>query len=314
MLKEITWYDQPAFQLETSDFQAVTVPGMGAKIVSLLDKKAGREWLVTPGARAFKPAPYGASFIAYDMSGWDEMFPTIDECHYPAPGPYQGALLPDHGEVWALPWDIEQAQDNSLRLGVTGRALPYRLTRTMSFANSQTLRLDYDLTNTGSTDLIWLWAAHPLFIAEPAVEIQLPAEVSEVINIKDTADWGDPGLHYSWPAAKTVHGEPFILNQTRPRSERKYRKYNLLPDQPVSWAALFDQQSNSRLKMAWDAAKVPYLGIWVVEGSSNPVTVTAPEPSTAFYDSLEIAWAEKRFPTIAPGGVEHWIVTVSFGL
>ncbi len=313
MLTETTWYNQPAWQLESSDFQVVTVPGMGAKIVSLLDKKAGREWMVTPGARAFKPAPYGASFIEYDMSGWDEMFPTIDECRYPAPGPYQGALLPDHGEVWALPWDIEQAAGGLLRLGVNGRALPYRLTRTMSFANSQTLRLDYELTNTGESEFIWLWAAHPLFIAEPAVEIQLPPEVREVINVKDTADWGDPGLRYDWPEAKTVRGEPFKLNQTRPRSERKYRKYYVLPDQPVSWAALLDKQSNSRLKMEWDARKVPYLGIWVDEGSSNPVAVTAPEPSTAFYDNLDIAWAEKRFPTLAPGAVERWTVTISIG-
>ena len=105
-LTETMWLGQPALALDTPVLRLVTVPGMGAKIVSLYDKRHGREWLVPPTERLFGPVPYGVQFDAQDMSGWDEMFPTIDACAYPLPGAYAGAALPDHGEVWPLPWAV----------------------------------------------------------------------------------------------------------------------------------------------------------------------------------------------------------------
>jgi len=74
------------------------VRGMGAKLVSLVHKPAAHDWLLGPADRPFRPVPYGASFVDQDMSGWDEMFPTIEACPYPGEGPYAGAALPDHGE------------------------------------------------------------------------------------------------------------------------------------------------------------------------------------------------------------------------
>ncbi len=99
-----TWHGIAALVLENETFRTVVVPTMGAKIVSLLDKRTGVEWLAGPGDRPFRPASYGATFDQQDMSGWDEMFPTITACPYPAPGAHTGVSLPDHGEVWAVPW------------------------------------------------------------------------------------------------------------------------------------------------------------------------------------------------------------------
>lgn len=69
----------------------VVVPEMGAKLVSLADKRSGLEWLAGPADRPFRPVPYGADFVQQDMSGWDEMFPTIVACAYPAPGENHGS-------------------------------------------------------------------------------------------------------------------------------------------------------------------------------------------------------------------------------
>ena len=103
-----TWHDIAALVLENETIRTVVVPTMGAKIVSLLDKRTGTEWLAGPGERPFRPSAYGATFDQQDMSGWDEMFPTITACPYPAPGAYTGAPLPDHGEVWAVPWTTQR--------------------------------------------------------------------------------------------------------------------------------------------------------------------------------------------------------------
>ncbi len=42
----------------------------------------------------------------YDIGGFDECLPTISACLYPEP-PFAGVMMPDHGEVWALPWKYE---------------------------------------------------------------------------------------------------------------------------------------------------------------------------------------------------------------
>ena len=69
--------------LDSEMHRVVMVPEMGAKIVSLVDKRGGFEWMVGPGTRPVKPVAYGAWWHEQDMAGWDEMFPTIIACPFP---------------------------------------------------------------------------------------------------------------------------------------------------------------------------------------------------------------------------------------
>jgi hypothetical protein len=136
-LYQTKWHDLSAWALESDALKVVIIPGLGAKIASLFDKRTGYEWLVGP-MRSPKLVNYGASFTEQDMGGWDEMFPTINACRYPAPGEYAGISLPDHGEVWALPWEVVSVDCTILNLSVEGEALPYRLTRRTSLnANNE---------------------------------------------------------------------------------------------------------------------------------------------------------------------------------
>ena len=88
-----TWQGLDAWTLASPDLRVVTIPSLGAKLVSLLDRRSGREWLVTAADRPLQPVPYGALFHEQDMSGWDEMFPTIVACAYPGPGEHHGVAL-----------------------------------------------------------------------------------------------------------------------------------------------------------------------------------------------------------------------------
>ena len=96
------WHGFTGYVLENNALRVVIVPALGAKIVSLVDKVAGHEWLAPP-TNPVRARDYGDSFIAHDLAGWDEMFPTIVAC----PSPHDPAvMLPDHGEVWALAWEV----------------------------------------------------------------------------------------------------------------------------------------------------------------------------------------------------------------
>lgn len=310
LLTETVWRDQPAWTLENDHLRVITVPGMGAKIVSLYNKQAQHEWLVALDDRPFKPAPYGSVFIDQDLTGWDEMFPTINTCVYPLPGPFKGTPLPDHGEVWPLPWDVMAAGSEQLQLGVNGRALPYRLNRTMTLGDSGSLRLDYELHNTGSEPLVSLWAAHPQFVVSPEIEIRLPPDIRRVANVLDGEEWGRPGQRYDWPTAVNRQGKTVHLNRVAPPTAHNYRKMYNLPQEPVGWAALHEPD---HLRFDWDSAKVPYLGLWVDEGGISPKSAVALEPSTAYYDNLTLAWHLRHTPVLPPGEVARWYLVVTVG-
>jgi galactose mutarotase-like enzyme len=313
-LVRTTWHGLSAWALESEQLRTMIVPELGAKLVSLLDKRNQLEWLVGPGLRPFKPVPYGASFVEQDMSGWDEMFPTIVACAYPAQGEKFDASLPDHGEVWTQPWMVEPAQAGILSLSVLGKALPYRLTRTLSYSSEATLKMHYELKNLGLEAMPYIWAAHPQFTCGEQAEILLPPQVTEVCNtIPAEWGWGAPETRFDWPEAVSVNGQQVHINHTGPASLRQARKFFVLPETCVGWAALVRHPAGDWLRLDWDPAEIPYLGIWVDEGALNHTTVAALEPTTGFYDSLAVAYDKNEVTVLGPGAACAWTLTVRTG-
>ena len=309
-LTETSWHGIHARKLEDDALSVVIVPELGAKIASIYDKKAEREWLLGP-IRAVRPAPYAASYIEYDVSGWDEMFPTILACPYPTPGKYQGAALPDHGEVWALPWHIDEANGAKLALSVEGRAIPYRLKRTASLMGGGRLKLHYEAVNLSDEVVPYLWAAHPLFAVDESTRIVLPPEVREVYNVFDMPLWGKAGTRYPWPQATLQNGQAHWLNRIGPVSIKDNHKFFVPPEVRIGWAALHHAASGTQLRLDWTQEQVPYLGVWVDEGAYIKEPTAALEPGSAFYDGLDIAWKLNQYRTLAPHGSAEWDVIVS---
>ncbi len=313
-LDQTLWHGLSAWALENECLRTVVVPELGAKLVSLLDKRSQVEWLVDPGGRPVKKVAYGAVFTEQDLSGWDEMFPTIVACQYPAPGERFGVPLPDHGEVWALPWRVESARAGVLTLSVEGRALPYRLTRTLAYSGPDELRMVYALENRGRESMPYIWAAHPQFVCGEAAEIQLPPQVKEVCNTIPAAwGWGEPETRFDWPQAIDLQGRPVRIDRTGPAGLRQARKFFTLPGTRAAWAGVVRQPAGDWLRLDWDPEKVPYLGLWIDEGALSHTTVAAPEPTTGFYDSLAVAWEKGEVAVIAPGATQTWDLTVQLG-
>jgi galactose mutarotase-like enzyme len=313
-LEKTTWHGLSAWALESELLRTVILPELGAKLVSLLDKRNQLEWLVNPGLRPIKPVPYGSSFEEQDMSGWDEMFPTIVACAYPVQGEKFGTLLPDHGEVWTQHWVREPAGPGRLRLSVEGTALPYRLIRTLEYSAAATLNMHYEVQNLGTQSMPYIWAAHPQFACGEGANILLPSQVTEVCNTIPAAwGWGDPETRFNWPEAVSVESQPVRLDRTGPASLHQARKFFVLPETRVGWAGLVRQPSGDWLRLDWDPAEIPYLGIWVDEGALNHTTVTALEPTTGFYDGLDVACEKNQVTILEPGATHAWTLTVRTG-
>lgn len=298
-----TWQGFEALALENERLRIVVLPQLGGKIVSLFDKLNTYEWLVEP-MRPLRPLVYGADFVSQDMSGWDEMLPTITACCW------DGALLPDHGEVWSVPWQVEPST-NALSLSVAGTALPYQLTRRIRLSAENVLEFAYTLFNPAASQLPFLWAAHPQFAADSTTRLILPDEVEYLVNViaADPA-WGAAGSSVSWPTAEALDGQAWTLDRVGPANQHTCRKFYVAPEQPVSWAALKHGQSKSRLRLEWDTAELPYLGIWVDEGAYNSRPAVALEPSNGYYDNLVKAVDHHRCGCLKPGSRCAWTLRV----
>jgi galactose mutarotase-like enzyme len=304
-IQQTSWHAIPALSLESDRLRVVILPDLGAKIVSLFDKTAGHEWLVPP-MRPLKQTAYGDDFVSQDMSGWDEMMPTIVACKY------EGASLPDHGEVWSIPWQV-QPSESEVTLTVAGVALPYRLTRRLALVTPDYLELRYHLVNQGTTEFPYLWAAHPQFNADPHTRLVLPSEVTQVVNVIDQDPaWGPAGSLHAWPAAVDRTGQTWRLDRVRPAHHHTCRKFYVPPEQPASWAALVHEGKGCQLRMEWSPSELPYLGLWVDEGAYNSLPAAAFEPSNAYYDSLARAVEKNKVPYLKPGEVCTWTLRINF--
>lgn len=313
-ISQTTWQGQEAWVLESDAIRTVIVPDLGAKLVSLFDKRTQHEWLVGPGDRPLKKVPYGANFVEQDMSGWDEMFPTIVACNYPAPGEHIGKALPDHGEVWTLPWSLEPTQPNTLSLSVKGKALQYRLTRSLGYSAVDTLAMRYVLENLSQERMPFIWAAHPQFVCNDGAEIVLPPRVNVVCNtLPADWGWGEPEQRFDWPEAVGIDGQRVRIDRTGSAVLNQARKFFVVPETAVSWAGLIRQPTNDWLRLDWEAAQVPYLGVWVDQGAISHESIVALEPITGFYDSLVTAWEKKQVTMIEPGEIKSWKLSVRLG-
>lgn len=302
------WHGYPAWALENDAVRSVIVPQFGAKIASLFDKRSGHEWMLPATLRPVRPIPYGATFIEYDMSGWDEMFPTIDRCEYPVPGAHQGAVLPDHGEVWALDWQVESSSD-ALVLSIEGQCLPYTLRRTANLT-ADALRLDYEVQNKADEPLFYLWSAHPLFNADTQTRLILPDNITEMVNIIGGHPvLGDFGTRHAFPeTASGLH-----LDQVAPPADHTFRKVFAPPEVVFNWAQLQQADTGAYMRMDWDAERLPYMGVWVDEGCYTVTACIAPEPMSGYHDSLTKAYANNRVSVLPIGGSHTWTITLTLG-
>lgn len=283
--------------LETEKVRIEIVPQLGAQIVSLFYKPSGKEWLVDSREPQLSQPQYGASFASGAMSGWDECFPTIDACRT---GEHGAIHLPDHGEVWSLPWEL-LIEEERIVCSVEGRALPYKLTRQTEFVNSDTVRLAYRVENQGRLPFSFMWVAHPQFrVAEPT-RILLPGDMSKLSCVYGGADGTDS--EFTVPPR-------WIVDAETNRTGLKFYYPNPVTE---GWSGLMGEHSRNYVILTTVSGKVPYLGIWIDKGLFNDNSIVALEPSIGYYDSLERAIANGTAVELPAGAEYEWELVISLG-
>lgn len=298
--------DQPALTPESETVTAQFLPGSGAKMCSLVYKPAGVELLVQRPAAQYRVAPYGGDYVGQgECSGFDEMFPSIDRCFYEG-YPWRGTPIPDHGEVWSLPWDCA-AEGARLHFGVLGVRFPYRLEKTVSFLPDGTLRSAYRLANLSNFDFDFMWAAHTMLYLEEGAELALPAGVRQVVTaLRFNGGLGDYCDIFDWPVATLPDGQQRDLRRLQPKASRDATKYFVKGRMPEGWCSLTYPRSGRVLRLAFPVEQVPYLAVLPNEGGWQDLYNIFLEPATASFDRLDVARVRGECSTVKAHATCEW--------
>jgi hypothetical protein len=325
-----TWSEEPLDGLRLlrgrtggSGVEVAILPDVGGKMVSLRSP-TGREWLWQTPRRPYRTPEYGGAFEAYDIGGFDECFPGIGQGPYPL-SPWEGITVPDHGEVWALPWDTA-VEGETLVMSVHGVRFPYRLEKRITLTPSEraaaaaVVQLSYRLENLSPFPLRYLWSAHPLFAAHPGMRVELPAGVGARVDWSKGGRLGDLGTRHDWPHTRDSKGGAVsldVLPQTGAGTADKLYTDRLPAGAGESTCALVDPGSGEYVAFRFDPSEVPYVGVWLnmdgwpLEGET--CFNVALEPCTGYPDRLDLAIARDEAATLEPRAVNTWSVRLEVG-
>ncbi len=288
-----TWNGVEAVLHSNGKVALVVLPIRGGKIVSL--QAFGHEWLAQPELPLGAPPAPGDAFVDGDMCGWDECAPSVVECTLPGwPESSVDTQLPDHGELWTVPWTVDPAQsDRAVALGPISRCT---FARTVTLGTGPVVRLDYAVT-AALVDTPFLWAAHPQLRAPAGSQVLLGREPERVVDVDSGSD----------PMPEDWRPELARIDTVAPGGSRKFY---LEPTDHVGSAGLMLPDGRS-LTMRWDPLLLPYLGIWFDRSRYSREDVVAIEPSTGWYDSTARAIAEDHVLRIPAGGTAAWWLEIA---
>lgn len=312
-MEQIRYKGLHALRLENEYLALTFLPDYACKMASLFKKDTGREFLFQSARDVLTPPPYGAAFSDYDSSGFDEVLPSIDACPYPC-GTYLGTPVPDHGEVWALPWEhTVHADGNGLTARVQSPKLSYRFTRELILSGHD-IRLHYTLENLSDEPFEFIWTPHCLLNCSPHTVLVLPDNLTEIITVEhSTRTLGPWGTRHPYPRTQTPQGKPVDMSQTRPASDKSCEKFYFTQKNTQGWCAVKHTDNGDTLTYRYDADKVPYLGVWKTQGGYRGDYNIALEPCTGVYDDLYVAHKIRRAAVCAPKDKYEWNFTMTVG-
>lgn len=301
---------QPAVIMENRYVRAVLLPGLGGKIISLVDKRADAELLWRNDRVPVRPVPFGSGYDDAFLGGWDELFPN-DE-----PEVLAGEPMPDHGELWSSPWTVtgHGVDDHgvwvelTLRPPISGTTIVRRLV----LGREPSLLADYRVTNEGRRDLPYLWKSHV------AVRLHRDTEISMAARDVLVHEFGDPRVRppagsFSWPTVG-VDGVRHDFRRLPDTSDRGVSEFLLATSLEHGRCGVSHRGAGTGLTLQWDAAELPSCWLFASYGGGwRGLDVLVLEPCTGHPLSVTDGVAAGTHQVLAAGATKQWSLTATVG-
>lgn len=278
--------------LENAGLRAEWIPSYGGKMVSLRTKKPPQvhELLYQSPLRSLIRPHFEADFASFDTSGFDECFPSIDNCEVTVTknNNLESVTVPDHGEVWSLPWQLEVKSHNQLQFSISSPLMQYRLTKTITLERDEII-MNYDLHLTGDiTKMPFLWTPHALFSYQRDTSLIIPDHLNAIRSVCSVGRLEDQERLYEYPKMNDSKVGSWDASTFDDKDEGLCEKFYFSRQlRSYDWFGFCDDRGTVLMNV--DANIVPYLGIWKNQGAHNATHNFALEPCSGIYDSAENA-------------------------
>lgn len=303
-----TYKDQKAIAVESKALCFKFLPEFGSNLCSAVCKSTGREFMVQRPENEYRIVPFGGVYVDGECCGMDDMFPTIDSCHYEKE-PWKGAFLVDHGEIWNLKADVTTEEDRVI-FHFYGIRIPYILRKTVYFIAETVLRIDYELINRTQFDMEFLWAAHTMLKAEPGVKIFVPEELKRAVAVfSNTSRIGRYGEYFDWPTYIDSAGVKRRID-VMGEWENNCEKYYFAERLRQGWCAM-QYPDHSVFALSFPAAQIPYLGILHNTGGFRNMYNLFLEPCSAPFDRPDFAAARGQGSIVKARSNYKWFINIS---
>lgn len=261
--------------LENEALRISTVPGKGSDIIEINYKPLDLDfsWVAPGGLRPPVPVPIDtqdptAHFLDTYPGGWQEIFPSGG-----APSDFAGARFGQHGETYALPWDVRVEKDDEHAIAVSfdvrTRKTPFRIRKTINLrAGEASFSIHETLTNKSDIRLPVMWGHHIVFgkpFLRPGVEITLPPDVKCIPHSTAIAPDGRrrvKGETFTWPQTQNPGGDPLDLGIIPPPAAPSDIVYLTDFPDPRAWYEISDPGRGVGCRVEWDRSVMPYLWYW----------------------------------------------------
>jgi hypothetical protein len=216
----------PIVRMESDFLQVDIAPGVGGRIVNILGKPSGYQFLWHNARLKLEKQSPGAEYDPNFYGAVDELLPND------IPERLNGVDSPDHGELWTLALAYRREGDAVVLSGVLPRCgLAYERKLALR-PNSPHVDIDYRIHNPTGEQRIFLWKLHAAVAIEPGDQIVCPARTARAVDLA-WSRWSslEP---FAWP---NVEGQR--ADQIPPRGNS------------VDFLFLYDLEAG---QMAWKSA------------------------------------------------------------
>lgn len=290
-----TYKSRPAFAVSTSAMTAVFLPQDGGKLASV-KATDGFEFLCENPAPGYTPLAYDGVYVQAECASFDDLFPTVDP-YTPSEGAYRGVTYPDHGEVCRLPYEAELRGD-TLILTAASRIFPLSYRKDISACPDGSVAVRYCIQNGGEHPFPYIWAAHCMLRGQDDLRLvtPYPPDAPKTYMFGATADEGLP-----------THA---LMGHTR--GGRAYKYYF---DEPSDGGFVGGVYAASGHRFELDfgtpyGSALPYLGIWINNGSFKGYYNIALECATAPCDSPQRAMERGYCSELPPHGEFTFVLRI----
>ena len=238
---------------------ALTVfPEAGGKILDLVHRPTGFNFLWHNPRVELQKTYAGAFFDDLWCGGWDELFPTDGRCEV------DGNTYHDHGDLWIGPWEWEVERDDGssavLYMRRYSTSLPCLMERWISLERAgAVVEVRYRLANFGARPVRFVWNVHVAHAITTDSRLHLPARLLGVQPPYLGRAEGNAG-DVSWPWYEDRDGVGHDLSRMPP-VESGLTEFFFTRDLEDGWCAVTYPSAGVGLALTFD--RIIFRNVWL---------------------------------------------------